>query len=87
MIKRVMRNLKRRGKGIILLHDIQPKTAKAMPDLLKRLKNEGYKVVHLTAKERVQTLPEYDEKILKSQKGRGQMARRPMSSVITTVEQ
>ena len=52
--------LEKRGKGIILMHDIQPHTAAAMPDLLKELKAKGYKIVQLTAKAPVQTLPEYD---------------------------
>jgi len=47
MVDRVMRQLKRRGRGVILLHDIQPKTASALPALLRRLKQGGYKVVHL----------------------------------------
>ena len=42
------------------MHDIQPHTAAAMPDLLKELKAKGYKVVQLTAKAPVQTLPEFD---------------------------
>lgn len=87
MISRVMRNLKRRGKGILLFHDIQSVTARAMPDLLKKLKDGGYKIVHLTAKAPVTTLPAYDEKIVKAHmKGRGGMARRPMSSVVETVQ-
>ena len=53
--------LEKRGKGIILMHDIQPHTAAAMPELLKELKAKGYKIVQLTAKAPVQTLPEYDD--------------------------
>ena len=87
MIARVMRNLKKRGKGILLFHDIQRVTARAMPALLNKLQADGYKVVHLTAKDRVTTLPDFDEVIKKSIKGSGSMASRPMSSVIKTVEQ
>lgn len=87
MVARVMRNLKKRGKGILLFHDIQRTTARAMPQLLKKLKEGGYKIVHLTAKQPVTTLPAYDKKIGKSLKGRGNMAQRPISSVVETVKE
>ena len=35
------------GKGILLLHDIQPSTAVMLPTLLKELKARGFKVVHV----------------------------------------
>ena len=35
------------GKGIILLHDTRPQTAKMLPALLRELKVRGYKVVHI----------------------------------------
>lgn len=47
MVNRVMAQLKRRGRGVILMHDIQNKTASALPSLLRRLKQGGYRVVHL----------------------------------------
>ena len=47
MVNRVMNRLNRQGRGVILLHDIQSKTASALPQLLKRLKAGGYKVVHI----------------------------------------
>lgn len=47
MVNRVMGQLKRKGKGIILLHDIQNVTANGIGSLLTRLKNEGYKLVHI----------------------------------------
>jgi len=87
MVARVMRNLKKRGKGIILFHDIQPTTAKAMPILLRQLKRGGFKIVHLTAKSPVESLPEYDAKVAKNFKGRGAMAARPLSSVVETVSE
>ena len=34
-------------KGILLLHDIQPATALALPEILQELKARGYKVVHV----------------------------------------
>ena len=47
MVNRVMSRLNRQGRGVILLHDIQKKTASALPSLLTRLKRGGYKVVHV----------------------------------------
>ncbi|MBU2532838.1 MAG: polysaccharide deacetylase family protein [Alphaproteobacteria bacterium] len=87
MVARVMRNLQKRGKGIILFHDIQKVTAQAIPDLLRKLKEGGFKIVHLTAKEPVTTLPAYDEKIGKHLSGRSSMVMRPLSSVVETVKE
>ncbi|MEE9313114.1 MAG: polysaccharide deacetylase family protein [Rhizobiaceae bacterium] len=47
---RIMRILRRKGKGIILMHDIQGRTAKMLPRLLRSLKEEGYRVVHMVPK-------------------------------------
>jgi len=57
----VMRHLKHRGKGIILMHDIQVSTARGIQQLLDELYDKGYKVVHLEAANTVATLPEYDQ--------------------------
>lgn len=56
MVRRTMTRLKARGRGIILLHDIHLSTAKAVPDLLAHLRDEGFKIVHLQAKAPVETL-------------------------------
>ncbi len=47
---RIMRRLRKEGRGIILMHDIQSRTAKMLPDLLRSLKSEGYRVVHMVPK-------------------------------------
>lgn len=39
--------LKRRGKGIVLFHDIKPASANAMPEFLRQLRKNGFKIVHL----------------------------------------
>ncbi len=86
LVKHIMHLLDKRGKGIILMHDIQPHTAKAMPDLLTQLKKNGYKVVQMTAKEPVKTLPEYDELTAKDMKGMPTvLSDRPMNSVVRTI--
>jgi peptidoglycan-N-acetylglucosamine deacetylase len=60
VVQRVMSTLEQRGRGIILLHDIFPSTATAVPTLLKALKAKGYKVVHLRPAVAVQTLTGFD---------------------------
>jgi peptidoglycan/xylan/chitin deacetylase (PgdA/CDA1 family) len=40
-------SLRRSGGGIVLLHDVQDVTAAALPMLLRRLKQQGWKLVHL----------------------------------------
>ena len=58
VVKSVMSKLEKKGKGIILMHDFQQATAKAMPELLSELKAKGYKVVHMKAKAPLATLPQ-----------------------------
>jgi peptidoglycan/xylan/chitin deacetylase (PgdA/CDA1 family) len=60
VVQRVMSTLEQRGRGIILLHDIFPSTAAAVPALLKALKDKGYKVVHLRPATAAQTLAGFD---------------------------
>jgi peptidoglycan/xylan/chitin deacetylase (PgdA/CDA1 family) len=40
-------NLERTHKGMVLFHDIQPRTAAAIPAVLRELKKRGYRVVHV----------------------------------------
>ncbi len=42
-----MRRLEAKGKGILLLHDIQGRTATALPRILETLKVRGYRIVHV----------------------------------------
>jgi hypothetical protein len=59
IVKRAMQRLNARGRGIILMHDIHPATALALPALLKELKANGYHVVQVVAAgERPKLLPE-----------------------------
>ena len=44
---RLAKNLDASGGGIILMHDANPPTAKAIPTLLKVIKDKGYRVVHV----------------------------------------
>jgi peptidoglycan/xylan/chitin deacetylase (PgdA/CDA1 family) len=47
VVQKAMTRLNQRGRGILLLHDVQPVTALALPMLLRELKNNGYRVVHV----------------------------------------
>jgi peptidoglycan/xylan/chitin deacetylase (PgdA/CDA1 family) len=80
------KRLDKLGKGIILMHDFHKHTAEALPELLHRLKAEGYKVVAMRAKAPVQSLPQYDEEMLKDEK-LPTVSQRPVSSVVTTVSE
>jgi peptidoglycan-N-acetylglucosamine deacetylase len=84
VIASVMTKLKVRGKGIILMHDFQHSTAVALPALLLQLKTNGFKVVHMKAKDSVRTLPQYDAAMLKMRTGQTADAR-PTGSVVRTI--
>lgn len=88
IIETVMTRLDKLGKGIILMHDFQKHTGEAMPALLARLKAGGYKVVQMKAKTTLETLPEYDEALMKDMKvPTASTSTRPISSVVQTVSQ
>ena len=82
----IFKGLEKKGKGIILMHDFHKHTAEALPALLRRLKAGGYKVVKMVPKFPVQTLPQYDEEILKDTK-LPTVSERPVSSVVQTISQ
>jgi len=81
-----MKKLDKLGKGIILMHDFHKHTAEALPALLRKLKADGYKVVQMKAKAPVQTLPQYDEEVLKDAK-LPTVSARPVSSVVQTISE
>jgi peptidoglycan/xylan/chitin deacetylase (PgdA/CDA1 family) len=86
IVETVMTKLDKLGKGIILMHDFQKHTGEALPTLLARLKAGGYKIVQIKAKTTFQSLPEYDEALLKEMKVPTSSAR-PIGSVVQTVSQ
>lgn len=47
VMKRALERIEARGRGMLLLHDIQPATVLALPGLLRTLKARGYKIVHV----------------------------------------
>ena len=84
VVKSVMSKLEKHGKGIILMHDFQPATAKAIPEILQKLKDGGYKVVQVVGAKPLEPKPEYVQMVLKEMGG-GLDEARPMSSVIKTI--
>jgi peptidoglycan/xylan/chitin deacetylase (PgdA/CDA1 family) len=85
VVNTIMAKLKKFGKGIVLMHDFQHVTAEALPQLLTQLKAEGYKVVHMKAKDPVKTIAQYDELVKKDQK-LPTVSQRPTASVVRTVD-
>jgi len=56
VVDSIMAGLRSKGRGIILMHDIHKWTADALPEVLARLKADGYKVVQLEPKVPVQLI-------------------------------
>jgi peptidoglycan/xylan/chitin deacetylase (PgdA/CDA1 family) len=86
IIDSVMKKVDKLGKGIILMHDFQKHTTEALPELLRKLKAGGYKVVHMRAKAPVQTIAEFDESIVKDVK-LPTVSTRPLNSVVQTISE
>jgi peptidoglycan/xylan/chitin deacetylase (PgdA/CDA1 family) len=90
IIALAMRRLEALGKGILLLHDIHPATAAALPGLLEQLKDNGFHIVQVVpaasyeiamAKkpEAITTLPR-DETIIGNGMDRTAQPRWPLAS-------
>ena len=84
VIKSVMSQLEKRGKGIILMHDFQKNTAEALPELVRQLKAGGYKVVHMVPRGQLTTIPRYDEMVSHQDKLSSNNTR-PENSVVHTI--
>ncbi|NWG23181.1 MAG: polysaccharide deacetylase family protein [Pseudorhodoplanes sp.] len=85
VINKIMSKLEKHGKGIVLMHDFQKNTAEAVADLLKQLKDKGYKIVHMKARDPIKTLPQYDQMLVQEQK-LPTVSQRPTASVVRTIE-
>jgi hypothetical protein len=68
------------------MHDFQKHTAEALPELLRRLKAGGYKIVQMKAKAPLETLASYDDAMAKDAKV-PVAGGRAVSSVVRTVTQ
>ena len=86
VIHSVMRKLEKHGKGIILMHDFRHATAEALPEIIRQLKDRGYKVVHMVPRAPVATLSKYDEMVAQRDKLSANNSR-PVSSVVRTMGQ
>jgi peptidoglycan-N-acetylglucosamine deacetylase len=47
VVRRALKRIEHAGKGILLLHDIHPRTVLALPAILRELKERGYHIVHV----------------------------------------
>lgn len=47
VMRRALARIEARGRGVLLLHDIQPATVVALPRLLAELKRRGYRIVQV----------------------------------------
>jgi peptidoglycan/xylan/chitin deacetylase (PgdA/CDA1 family) len=81
LIAKVIKN----GKGIILMHDFQKATSIALPQILGELQKNGFKVVHMVPKGTLQTLPQFDEAVLKENKLPTLTDNKPTESVVRTI--
>jgi peptidoglycan/xylan/chitin deacetylase (PgdA/CDA1 family) len=65
IVRKAIGRLEAKGhRGVLLLHDIHPATAMAVPVLLKELKRRGYKVVQaIPAGDRPKSVPELETPI------------------------
>lgn len=85
---RILSELAQQGRGIILMHDIQPSTAKAIGGLLSALHDKGYKVVHMVPKGVLDTVANFDSRAEKAIETKSDAAKaKPLSerSVVWTM--
>jgi peptidoglycan/xylan/chitin deacetylase (PgdA/CDA1 family) len=85
LTKSLMGKLNKLGKGIILMHDFQKVTSIALPQILGELQKNGFKVVHMVPKGTLESLPQYDEAILKENKLPTLTSNKPTESVVHTI--
>jgi peptidoglycan/xylan/chitin deacetylase (PgdA/CDA1 family) len=86
VVDNIFKKLDKLGKGIILMHDFQKHTAEALPEILRRLKAGGYKVVQMKPKAPATTIAQYDEELLKDAR-LPTVSSRPVSSVVQTISE
>jgi peptidoglycan-N-acetylglucosamine deacetylase len=79
----IMGGLARSKKGILLFHDIQPSTARALPALLADLRAKGYRVVHMRPKAPVATVAEFDSAVQSAAEKRSTAAGGPLRRSVT----
>ena len=58
VLRLALSRLERRGKGVLLLHDIQPRMVLMLPALLSELMQRGFRIVHVVPEGERPMLPE-----------------------------
>jgi peptidoglycan/xylan/chitin deacetylase (PgdA/CDA1 family) len=86
LVKTLIVKVQKAGKAIILMHDFQKVTSIALPQILGQLQKNGFKVVHMVPKIQLETLPEFDEAVLKENKLQT-LSNRPTESVVKTLSE
>jgi hypothetical protein len=73
IVKLAINRIEAKGhRGVLLLHDIHPATAMALPALLKELKARGYRIVQaVPSGERPASVPEPEHLIAKAPEAQG----------------
>jgi len=84
VVESVISKLKKRGKGIVLMHDFQRATGEALPEILRQLKANGFRLVHMVPRAPVTTVAKYDE-MFRQQNKMDVTNTRPESSVVRTI--
>jgi peptidoglycan/xylan/chitin deacetylase (PgdA/CDA1 family) len=84
VVDSVISKLKKRGKGIVLMSDFRHATAEALPEILRQLKANGFRIVHMVPRASVVTLAKYDH-MLRQQDKMDATNTRPESSVVRTI--
>lgn len=71
IVRKAINRIEARGhRGVLLLHDIHPATAMALPTLLKELKTRGYRIVQaVPAGERPASVPERPAPLVAEREG------------------
>lgn len=69
VVSTTMAQLRRRGRGILLFHDSKSVTVQALPQILKRLAKEGYRVVHLETASPYHAIPDLVARYRRQLKG------------------
>lgn len=71
IVRRAMNRIEAKGhRGVLLLHDIHPATAMALPTLLNELKAKGYRIVRVVSSgERLASVPERPASLVARREG------------------
>jgi peptidoglycan/xylan/chitin deacetylase (PgdA/CDA1 family) len=85
LTRSLIAKINKAGKGIILMHDFQRATSIALPQILGELQKNGFKVVHMVPKGTLQTLPQFDEAVLKENKLPTLSDNKATGSVVRTI--